>query len=84
MYVISKDVLKKIMSEASEDLQHQTFLSQCQELEKSYSEVMQKLSPEDREVIDSYFLACSQMQLDLLRVACRCGKRDKYTLYPQL
>ena len=82
MYVISQDVLKKIMAEASEDLQHQSFLSRCQELEELYCEVMQRLSPEDREVIDSYFLACCQMQLDLLRVAYRRGKRGN-TLYPQ-
>ena len=83
MYVLSQDVLKKIMAEASEDNQHQSFLSRCQELEEFYFEVMQRLSPEDREVIDSYFFACCQMQLDLLRVAYRRGKQDKYLIYPQ-
>lgn len=42
---------------------------------------MENLSPEDREVIDSYFLACCQMQLDLLRVAYRCGSRGIFTPY---
>lgn len=83
MYVVSQDVLAKIMAEAEKDPQHRTFLARCQELEECYGEVMERLSPEDREVIDSYFLACCQIQLDLLRVAYRCGKRDKCTLYPQ-
>lgn len=83
MYVISQDVINKIMAEASEDLQHQDFLSRCQELEGHYCEVMENLSPEDREVIDSYFLACCQVQLDLLRVAYRRGKQDKYNPFLQ-
>ena len=83
MYVVSQDVLNQIMTEASEDLQHQAFLSRCQELEGPYCEVMEKLSPEDREVIDNYFLACCQMQLDLLRVAYRRGKQDKYNPFLQ-
>lgn len=83
MYVISQDILKKIMAEAATDRQHQSFLFHCKELEEAYSAVMERLSPEDREVIDSYFLACCQMQLDLLRVAYRCGKQDKYFPYLQ-
>ena len=83
MYVVSETLIHQVLKEAGKDEEHQIFLQRCREVEAVYSRVMETLSEEDRTVIDSYFLASCQVQMDLLRIAYRCGMRGMFPVYPR-
>ena len=81
MHPQSTEIINKVMAASKRDSQHQMLLARCMELEPAYGRVMLELSPEEREVIDAYFLACTQMQLDLLRIAYACGRHSLHWQY---
>ena len=83
MYVLSDNILMQIMREAQADPDHQMLLKRCQELETAYCAVMEALPEAERMIVDDYFVASCQMQLDLLRVAYRCGMRGMFPMYPR-
>lgn len=83
MYLVSKEIIRQIMTSAQQDQEHQMLLARCLELEESYRRVILDLSEDDREIIDAYFLACTQMQLDLLRVAYTCGTCSRNPWIPR-
>ena len=82
MYVVSENLIRQILKEAGKDEDHQMFLQRCRELEAAYSRVMESLPAEDRAIIDAYFLESCQVQMDMLRIACRCGMRGMFPMYP--
>lgn len=67
-------ILLRVMASAKHDREHQVLISRCRELEALYANIMETLSPEQREIIDSYFVSCSQVDFNLIRLAYQCGR----------
>lgn len=70
----AKFALPQVMEEAKHDLEHQMLLAHCRELEKDYSVVMEELTPYQRDIIDTYLLACSRLDYRMMQLSYRCGQ----------
>ena len=58
-----------INSAAGEDAYYQETLRECREAEAKYLEVVGRLTPEEREVIDDYVTVCENLEFQRARIA---------------
>lgn len=79
---MSNAILAQILSYAKNDPTYTQLLARCHELEESYTDIMVELSPEQREIIDSYFLSCTQLDFHMMESAYRLGRSSAGRFLP--
>lgn len=67
-------ILSQVMSLAQKDADYQSLLCRCRELEEFYCRVMEELSPDQRDAIDTYFFSCSELNFRIITLAFHWGQ----------
>ena len=67
------EILPAVMAVTKRDPEHQDRLAYCLELEEPYTILMESMPPEQRQIIDAYLFAYTQVNFRMIHPAYLCG-----------
>ena len=70
------EVLSRLMQRVENDEEHQLLLMQCRNAEMDYLTIMERISEEDRLIIEEYISICEDMEYRKTQLAYEMGLFD--------